>query len=624
MPAPYEISNLLHGPLEAALIRLYPATLYRWLYETCPEPFTAAVGASWPGGPKQNQSGLGKMPRKDVLVGLLQTVLSDAALGRRLFEALPVATRNVLAVVTWEKRVNLAELETRVGRKVAVLNPEKNRYYWEPFLVPPEHGFLCIVKVVESSRYFGAKEEPPKKADYAAVLPDAVRRAFRTFVPPPPGFDLAPVEGVPKSLLRYACESTVVSHMRLVAEFIAQGHLKYGKSEQVAQSSLKRLRQIVGGPEFFEGAEDDDLLMLRTRLLVGGMAFAGTEARAALLERTDSAEPVRAVFAAVTSSVTFLHEGLLGHVSAARGRQCDYSRPAARELLSFFAGFPSGQWISCENMLAYHTLRDQVPSPFAGFVGLEVRLDRDRDTWLDRVGAGGDNAFQLIGAPMIQGYAFLLAAFGLAEIAYTQPGTANWHRPGKPYLTPFAGLRYARLTTLGEYVLGKRATYEVAAVATVRPAITLDELRLLAMCRNVDALTELALSQFMEKIAPDRYRMTPQSLLRGCASRQDLEERLVLFRRVVAAKPPPVWERFFESTLARIAPLELEAEYVVLKINADEPIRRLFAADPVLRELSLKVEGLRIAVLRSDLKKLARRLEHFGYLSPLPRLVPSR
>lgn len=59
----------------------------------------------------------------------------------------------------------------------------------------------------------------------------------------------------------------------------------------------------------------------------------------------------------------------------------------------------------------------------------------------------------------------------------------------------------------------------------------------------------------------------------------------------------------------------------VLKVSADEEIRRLFASDPVLREIVLKVEGLRIAVRQSDLKKLAKRLEHFGYLSPIPRVT---
>jgi hypothetical protein len=40
----------------------------------------------------------------------------------------------------------------------------------------------------------------------------------------------------------------------------------------------------------------------------------------------------------------------------------------------------------------------------------------------------------------------------------------------------------------------------------------------------------------------------------------------------------------------------------------------------VLREVVLKAEGMRIAVRRQDLKKLARRLEQFGYLSPLANL----
>ena len=60
-----------------------------------------------------------------------------------------------------------------------------------------------------------------------------------------------------------------------------------------------------------------------------------------------------------------------------------------------------------------------------------------------------------------------------------------------------------------------------------------------------------------------------------------------------------------------------------MKVSADEEIRRLLASDLVLREVILKVEGLRIAVRRSDLKKLARRLEQSGELNPIPRLAAS-
>ena len=106
----------------------------------------------------------------------------------------------------------------------------------------------------------------------------------------------------------------------------------------------------------------------------------------------------------------------------------------------------------------------------------------------------------------------------------------------------------------------------------------------------------------------------------GCRSRADLEERIRLFRRVVPAKPPAIWEAFLERTLARTSPLEFEPDYLLLKVGADEEIRRLLTSDPVLREGVLKAEGLRIAVRRQDLKKLARRLEQFGYLRPLANL----
>jgi hypothetical protein len=74
---------------------------------------------------------------------------------------------------------------------------------------------------------------------------------------------------------------------------------------------------------------------------------------------------------------------------------------------------------------------------------------------------------------------------------------------------------------------------------------------------------------------PQFYRMTPKSFLGGCGCREDIDERIQRFRRVVAAAPPAIWEDFFARTLARIAPLNPELDYVVLKVRADEEIRRL-------------------------------------------------
>jgi hypothetical protein len=362
--------------------------------------------------------------------------------------------------------------------------------------------------------------------------------------------------------------------------------------------------------------------LLRTRLLVGGLAFAGEKEREALLRAGECAGPARDLLEKLFQNASFLYEELLDHLANRQNRWARYDPASVRQLPAFFATLPSGKWVAWENLRRYHELREQVPTLFgADTHGLDANATAvGRETWSRFARVDEDTEFELISEPLLKGFTFLLAAFGLAEIAYDSPTHSKYRRPKKAWLTPYDGLRFARLTPLGEFVFRRRETYELADGPPTRARIVLDETRLLATCRNADSLTELALAQFMEKLAPGRYQLTPKSLVGGCRSRADLEERIRLFRRVVPAKPPAIWESFFERTLARTSPLEFEPDYLLLKVGADEEIRRLLASDPVLREVVLKAEGMRIAVRRQDLKKLARRLEQFGYLSPLANL----
>ncbi len=618
MASIHETESLLSLPIEVVLLKLYPVGFLKWLYDVNLRQLVETYPAVLRPPDRTQIFGLEKAPKKAYLTALLLAVCQDKEMGRRLFETLPPETREVLDAVTWERRMNLAALEKRLGRQIVVANPDERRANYEPFLIPPEHGFLVIVKSQESQWGYRAWNEKPKREDYCLVLPDEIRKLCKAWVPPPVGYELLPLDEVPDSAgSRYSCDRKAISDLRLVAEYIAQGHLKYTKSERVAMPSLKAIHQLTVGPEFFEASDNGDLALLRTRLLVGGMSFAGENERENLLAHADSAESVRDLFAKVSANAAFLHEELLPHTAHERNRRCKYCAASLKHLASFFAKLPAEKWVSWENIRSYHTLRELRPTLFYEASGsLQAQATRESDLWSTSVFIKQQNEFELVGEPLLKGYAFLLAAFGMAEIAFVPPAGGAYHRPKKAYLTPYDGLRFVRLTPLGEFVHGRRTTFEVARGPALRAAITLDEVRLLATCRNTDKLTEIALGQFMEKLAPGRYRMTPKSLLSGCARREDIEERLRLFRRVVSAAPPPIWEDFFARTLARMAPLRLEPDFAVLKVSADEEIRRLLASDPILKEIILKVEGLRIAVRTGDLKKLGKRLEQFGYLSP--------
>lgn len=332
---------------------MYPVTVFKWLYDINLRKLQETHPDALPQPDRASRFGSDKTLKKAYLITLLLAVLRDREMARQFFETLPTMTREAIAAVTWEPRANLATLEKTLGCQL---------------------------------------------------------------VPPPPGFELLPLDSVPDAAhSRYSCEQKAMADLRLVAEYIAQGHLKYTKSEQVAMPSLKILRQMTGGPEFFDAPADSDLALLRTRLLVGGTAFAGEKER--------------------------------------------------------------------ENMRTYHALRETVPSLFGQSTGgLVANATLVEDTWSRAVHVDGHNEFKLIGEPLLKGYAFLLAAFGLVEIAYVSPTHDTYRRPKKDYLTPYDGLRFARLTPLGEYVFHQRKTYEVAGGPPTRSRIVLDEVRLLATC----------------------------------------------------------------------------------------------------------------------------------------------
>lgn len=614
----HEIRKLLDAPIEDVLLKLYPVSLFRWLYDVTLRHLAENSPAALP--QPDRPRGADKIPKKAYLIQLLLAVLRDQAMGRQFFESLPPATRSAIAALTWGRREDLAALEKALGQQIAELNPNERRRYWEPFLLPPEHGFLVVVQSTEHYWSYSEREKPSRDK-YSLLLPDAIRTVFKAFVPPPPGYDLLPLDhGPTPAHHRYSCAEKLVTDFGLVAEYIAQGQLKFTKAERVAAPSIKVLAQITGGPEFFPESDDNDLTLLRITMLADGLALVSAKDREKLLTRPGSTEGVREVIRTVVTNASLLHKELLPHLSPSRNRWCQYNSRAVRELVAFFEKLPGEKWVSWENVRSYHVLMEVTPSLFDGrTTGLQVNALKLGDRWSTMIHTNAANAFDLISEPLLKGAAFLLAAFGVVEIAYLPPTHPHYCRPRKAYLTPFDGLAFVRLTLLGEFVFGRRDNYEVASGPPAKSPIVLDDARLLATCRNPDQLTELALGQFMETLAPGRYRMTAASFLGGCGSRENIEERIQLFRRLISAAPPANWELFFERILARVAPLTLETEYVVLKLSGDAEIRRLLAADPLLREIILKVEGLRIAVRQSDLKKLSKRLEQFGYLSPMSR-----
>ena len=106
------------------------------------------------------------------------------------------------------------------------------------------------------------------------------------------------------------------------------------------------------------------------------------------------------------------------------------------------------------------------------------------------------------------------------------------------------------------------------------------------------------------------------SLLANCHNRNDVEDKISIFRQFIASDLPPLWQQFFHSLLQHCNPLQKDKQtyqhYTLQPDNSD--LIHLITTDPVLRQIVVRAEGYRILVKSDDLRKFEAQLKKHGYL----------
>jgi hypothetical protein len=207
---------------------------------------------------------------------------------------------------------------------------------------------------------------------------------------------------------------------------------------------------------------------------------------------------------------------------------------------------------------------------------------------------------------------FLLAAFGIVDIAFNYPKNAHIQKKDREYLSVFDGLQYIRLTPLGAFIAGLAKDY--AFKGDMESAnLVLDDKRLLITLDGKDRLKAMVLGQFADKISENCYKVTSGSFLKSCDTQKDIEAKIGLFKKHVSAKPPRIWEDFLNGILNKIDPLIPETAMSVFRLKEHPELIELMARDEVLQKCILKAEGYRVLISAQDLYKVKKRLESFGY-----------
>ena len=512
--------------------------------------------------------------------------------------------------LAWMGNQYIDPLEKKLGFQLASRKTTKTHHYY--------YGRATTQYTMRQDLFWVAYEEAwtSKGGQIVLGLPPAIRQAFKKVMKKPKGYDPEPFDTLPEELKTFRCDDELAEDFRVTADFIVRGHLQLNKNGTIKKPCIRAVAGMTSGREFFPNEKmSPKLPLLRHEMLITLIGLCETSLREAMLEDPpDPKKLLRSLCNTLFKHPDWFHEIVLSHIKT--GGWKAYEQKSEANLKELFSLLLTDQWVDVENLVAISHYRELRINPFSR-INCTVNVDRKspRFDYSPRIEISGINAMALLFIPLIQGTAVLLAALGLAEIAYTLPPEhSEWRRPSEIFLTPYDGVRAVRLTQAGAYALGLRDEIKLKSADRARAEIILNPQRLTATCRHIDPITEMSLLEYMEKISDGCYRMTRQSLMRSCSSKSDVETRVAGFRRHIAKELPPFWDEFFESTVQTVIALKTQTHYKIYELADSPELRRLFMTDSILREKTLKVEGMRIAIHKQEQDAVERRLSSLGYL----------
>ncbi len=598
------------GPLETVLMGAYNVSELRTIYNE-------ALLKS------RRQSPPSKPAKKAQMVEEFLALDRDFDAKVRFVQHLPPLFSQACSHLIWEKRLSLDAFEKSLGYPIANTLSTPNHYTQNLELKP---GFEWLA-IEYKERYFYHRERT--KADAWVYLPPALRTFLTPAFPKPEGYDLRPSTETPElddpslKLRYYDCSQDSLYDLTQIADYLSRGTLKTTKNGKLSKSVFREAANLSKAGEFFpEQKGAGKLPDLRHELLIQILLGSDLHTLQNLASRkTPPSEILSNLLKQIEDNPELLCNELLPHIRKRYSYATPtFSKDKVKNLISIFKSLPANGWITQENLHSYQRYRD-IDCIFFDSYDFRYKAEEIlqsntyyRYNYNSEIDSLNQN--ELVTKPLINGFAFVLAATGLVEIAYTLPPVhKSWHAQNREYLTHCDGFRALRLTELGRYAFGLSKELTIKIEAPTRCEMSFHPERLHLTCKNLDPVTQAALNEYMEPLAPAFYRMTRASFLKGCSKIMDLRKRVADFRQRIPETLPENWIQFLSDLEKEKPALQSRRSLRVFELADNPQLRAQFTTDPLLRRKSIHAEGWRVLIAEEDLTAVKRRLKELGYIA---------
>ncbi|MDE6793932.1 MAG: hypothetical protein K2J63_01345 [Muribaculaceae bacterium] len=180
---------------------------------------------------------------------------------------------------------------------------------------------------------------------------------------------------------------------------------------------------------------------------------------------------------------------------------------------------------------------------------------------------------------------------------------------------PLEGMRFVKLTALGRYAYGIDKEY-TPATADDFGGVEFDSINGIITLANADSPYSMFLSTVAKQISPIRFKISVESLMKGCRKRSELENRIVSLKSVINTDKEPALLAIVKEALTHTECAEREGGYSLLKLKRNIPgLVELIATNKDLRNMTLLTANRSMVLVKTvNLEKFYSICAANGYL----------
>lgn len=594
-------------------------------------------------------------------IKLLAHTLSDKMLFEALLSQLPSEVGLLLYICVWEDHLSvdksmlgqLAQSDFQKTLDIVIPEAIKQRF-GKPFLtdghvepsnttpvgnsLPPQikdfiKNINWDVELIQNPAFFLFRIERTwqkqfTNSGYRFTIHPFLKRPIKKLLPYPDDYHIVPVETVDEKQFDHHDDSGLFETLPAIMAFIDQDQLEFTKDgKKIKISSLNKMNSLCRIDEFYKSGPSAQRY-LKTNLLANFFicgtswddAAEGVDIPGALKKRIQD-------YFTFSGYQIFRSRELLTHIKGQQ-EECDDVQDEM-EIRSTFQTLLKrlyqDRWVSLENLAKQIKYGGLHFSPFThqgelGHLKLDVskdyfkkhgtfnrRINNNKNVMFDSV-----DPYDAVVLPLLRSLLFLFGALDMVALRYTEPKNDRITSDSDPYLTLYDGLSYVRLTDFGAYVLGMKKEYAVD-LEKRSAEILVDEGRLTLSIIGEDPVKRLALDTVGRRMTSTSYRVDYESFLKDCSTPGDVKNRITYFRSHISNEPPPLWESFFQSVLARMEPFKEIPDMRVFKITPDQRLIQHLTTDPILKKHVIRAENYQVMVPNKAYAKVKKVLRDLGY-----------